>query len=202
VSVPLLRVGAYMLGWDLSMALRLGTRIETTDRFHPRNPLLNCYRDRDGRWFWLIGLQSDRHWPDLCRAIGREDLRSDPRFATARARAENTPELVAELDRVFATKPLAEWAEAFDHHGVWWAPVQNPQPAGYRPGGGGGRNLCRGAGARGSHPDGVGPGGLFRNPLVAARPAPELGQHTEEVLLGLGYSWADLERLKAEGVII
>ncbi len=202
VSVPLLRVGAYMMGWDLSMVLRLGARIETTDRVHPRNPLMNCYQDRDGRWFWLIGLQSDRHWPDLCRAIGREDLRSDPRFATARSRAEKAPELVAELDRVFAAKPLAEWAEAFDRHGVWWAPVQTLNDLAADP-----VAAAAGTFVEVPRPEGPirmvsGPVDFSETPWFPRGPAPELGQHTEEVLLGLGYSWADLERFKAEGAII
>lgn len=202
VSVPLLRVGAYMMGWDLSMVLRLGTRIETADRFHPRNPLMNCYQDRDGRWFWLIGLQSDRHWPDLCQAIGREDLLTDPRFATARARAENAPELVAELDRVFGTRTLTDWAELFDRHGVWWAPVQTLNELAADP-------VAEAAGAFVDVPAPEGPVRMVSGPVdfsetcwMPRGPAPELGQHTEEVLLELGFSWDELERLKAEGVII
>ncbi len=202
VSVPLLRVGAYMMGWDLSMVLRLGTRIETADRFHPRNPLMNCYQERDGRWFWLIGLQSDRHWPDLCQAIGREDLLTDPRFATARARAENAPELVAELDRVFGTRTLTDWAELFDRHGVWWAPVQTLNELAADP-------VAEAAGAFVDVPAPEGPVRMVSGPVdfsetcwMPRGPAPELGQHTEEVLLELGFSWDELERLKAEGVII
>jgi crotonobetainyl-CoA:carnitine CoA-transferase CaiB-like acyl-CoA transferase len=202
VSVPLLRVGAYMMGWDLSMVLRLGTQIETSDRFHPRNPLMNCYQDQEGRWFWLIGLQSDRHWPDLCQAIGRPDLLTDPRFATARARAENAPELVAELDRVFGTRTLAEWAELFDRHGVWWAPVQSLNELAADP-------VAEAAGTFVEVPGPEGPVRMVSGPVDFSEtrwepqgPAPELGQHTEEVLLELGYSWDDLEHLKAQGVII
>ena len=38
------------------------------------NPMVNCYRAGDDRWFWLLGVESDRHFPTLCRAIGRPDL--------------------------------------------------------------------------------------------------------------------------------
>jgi crotonobetainyl-CoA:carnitine CoA-transferase CaiB-like acyl-CoA transferase len=89
--VSLLRLGAYMVGSDLSGALRLGITVEPYDRKHAINPIINCFQASDGRWFWLLLLQADRHWPDLCRAIGRDDLLSDPRFVDIAVRRENAP---------------------------------------------------------------------------------------------------------------
>ena len=66
------------------------------------NPAINCYRDADGRWFWLIGLEGERHWPDLCRAVDRPEWIDDERFATADARREHIGELIGLLDEVFA----------------------------------------------------------------------------------------------------
>src|SRR5581483_8759113 len=73
VSTSLLRIGLFVLGWDTSMTLRLGAPATPMVRRMTPNPLISCYPDRDGRWFWLLGLQGDRHWPDLVRAIGRPD---------------------------------------------------------------------------------------------------------------------------------
>src|SRR4030042_4340443 len=81
VNVSLIRAGAYMMGWDVSLALRLRLPIEAYDRCHAINPLIDCYQAADGRWFWLLLLQGDRHWPALCRSIGREALLVGPRFA-------------------------------------------------------------------------------------------------------------------------
>src|SRR3990170_2030339 len=81
VGVSLLRTGIYMMGWDASLALRFGTAGDPYDRFHAVNPIINCYQAKDGRWFWLLLLQADRHWPDLCRAVGREELLRDESFA-------------------------------------------------------------------------------------------------------------------------
>jgi hypothetical protein len=102
---------------------RLNREIEPYDRQHAINPILNCFQAADGRWFWLLLLQADRHWPDLCRAIQRPDLRDDPRFADIASRRKHALELVEELDQVFAAKALAQWAEIFDREDVWWAPV-------------------------------------------------------------------------------
>ena len=201
VAVSLLRVGAYMMTWDVMLALRLKIPIGTYDREHAVNPIIDCYRAGDGRWFWLLLLQSSRHWPDLCRAIGREDIVRDERFAEAAARREHGPELVAELDTVFATKPLDEWGEIFDRENVWWAPVNTisdviADPAAH----------AAGVFREVEGPDG--PVTFVATPAdfseTAAGPqglAPELGQHTEEVLLELGYDWEQIVPLKESGAI-
>src|SRR3990172_6273406 len=44
-----------------------------------------------GRWFWLLLLQADRHWPDLCRAIGREGLLQDESFSDINSPRLHTP---------------------------------------------------------------------------------------------------------------
>ena len=77
VSTSLLRTGAYILGWDLSLRLRLGRLDPPYSRRAVPNPLINCYRSGDGKWFWLLGLQADRHWPDLVRAVERPELISE-----------------------------------------------------------------------------------------------------------------------------
>jgi crotonobetainyl-CoA:carnitine CoA-transferase CaiB-like acyl-CoA transferase len=75
--------------------------------------------------FWLICLEADRHWPQVLAAIERPDLADDPRYADAPTRLANSTALIADLDAAFVTRPLAEWAERFDEHDVWWAPVQS-----------------------------------------------------------------------------
>src|SRR3989304_2347823 len=122
VAVSLLRTGVYMMGWDISLALRLKAPILPYDRHHALNPLITSYKAGDGRWFWLLLLQADRHWADLCRALEREDLLSDERFENIEKRRLNGPALVAELDGVFAAKSLAEWGQALDRHNVRGAP--------------------------------------------------------------------------------
>jgi crotonobetainyl-CoA:carnitine CoA-transferase CaiB-like acyl-CoA transferase len=201
VNVSLIRAGIYMMGWDVSLALRLRLPIEAYDRFHAVNPLMDSYQAGDGRWFWLLLLQGDRHWPDLCRAIGREDLMADLRFANIGIRGLNAPALVEELDKVFATKSMDEWAEVFDRENVWWAPVNSINEVVSDP-------VAREAGAFVEVPGPDGPVPMVSTPVDfygtpwrARGIAPEWGQHTEEVLLELGYDWDQIVALKEGGAI-
>ena len=162
---------------------------------------MNSYCAGDGKWFWLLGLQGDRHWPDLVRAVGRPDLLTDARFSDMRARRENAGALVPMLDAVFATKSLSEWSAIFDRENVWWAPVQSPDDVATDP-------QVRAAGGIASVPAGDGAAEMVASPVdfsdtpwQPSIPAPELGQHTEEILLELGYDWEAIAQLKEKGAV-
>jgi crotonobetainyl-CoA:carnitine CoA-transferase CaiB-like acyl-CoA transferase len=113
VSTSLYRQGAYTVSFDLNTYLMSGQPIAIGQREKMFNPCMNNYATGDGRRFWIVGLEVDRHWPPLCRAVGRAEWLDDPRFADARSRAVNAVELIGELDQIFATKTLDEWAEIF-----------------------------------------------------------------------------------------
>ena len=83
VATSLLRIGMYTLAWDIGIRLRFGKLESTRSREVNKAPLLNCYQSSDGRGFWLLLLEADRHWPKLIAALGRDDLAADPRFADA-----------------------------------------------------------------------------------------------------------------------
>ena len=124
VEVSLLRTGTYVLGWDLSLQETLGKVAKAESRLANQTPLMNSYRASDGRWFFFTGLEANRHIDKVYRAIGREDLHDDPRFADAGALRRHREEVIALLDAVIAEHPLDYWAARFDREGVWWAPAQ------------------------------------------------------------------------------
>jgi crotonobetainyl-CoA:carnitine CoA-transferase CaiB-like acyl-CoA transferase len=202
VSTSLLRVGGYVLGWDLNATLRLGIRATPFVRAEMPNPVISAYRASDGRWFWLLGLQGQRHWPDLVAAVDRPEWLADPRFATMPARREHAPVLVGLLDEIFASRPLAEWGERLDRAGMWWAPMLTTEEVVADP-------QARAAGLFVDVPQPEGdpepavasPCDFSGTPWSVARPSPECGQHTEEVLLELGYGWEDIATLKERGAI-
>jgi crotonobetainyl-CoA:carnitine CoA-transferase CaiB-like acyl-CoA transferase len=150
----------------------------------------------------LLGLQGDRLWPDLLRAIERPEWATDPRYADLGARFANGAELIRELNEVFATKSLAEWTEVFDRDDVWWAPVQHAHEVVDDP-------QARAAGGfvtvpiEGADPiEGVAsPVDFLGTPWSPRSTAPEFAQHTEEVLLELGYDWDRIIELKLLGAI-
>jgi crotonobetainyl-CoA:carnitine CoA-transferase CaiB-like acyl-CoA transferase len=126
VTTSLYRQGAYTVSFDLNTFLMTGHEIAIGQRETMGNPCMNNYMAADGRRFWIVGLQGGRHWPPLCRAVGRQDWLTDPRFETAQARAANAAELIGELDRIFATKPLDEWARVFAAEPeFFWSPVNS-----------------------------------------------------------------------------
>jgi crotonobetainyl-CoA:carnitine CoA-transferase CaiB-like acyl-CoA transferase len=125
VTTSLLRTGIYCLGWEISTQLRFGKLQRTRPRERNPAPLINVYRSADGKGFWLLGLEQQRHWRPTLTAMDRLDLADDPRFSNAKERAVNCEALIAEFDVVFATRPGAEWAERFDANDVWWAPLNS-----------------------------------------------------------------------------
>ncbi len=86
VSVSLLRIGMYMVGWDINMAVRLGFPTVPMTIDAPPNPMISAYTAGDGLRFWLLGLQGDRLWPDLLRAIDRAEWATDERYSTLASR--------------------------------------------------------------------------------------------------------------------
>ncbi len=201
VAVSLVRTGVYMMGWDYALEMRLGVKTKPYDRFGPPNPIVNCYKTKDDRWIWLLLLQGDRHWPDLLRAVGREDLREHEQYNNIVARRENARGVVEELDKEFEKRTLEEWGPILDRENVWWAPVNTIAEARQDP-------VVRDSGAftQVEGPDGVipmvnTPVDFYGTPGGPRGVSPELGQHTEEVLLELGHDWDAIIAMKEAGAI-
>lgn len=201
VAASLVRTGVYMMAWDYALELRMGVKTTPYDRFHAPNPIINCFQAKDGRWLWLLLLQGDRHWPDLLRALGREDLRDDPRFANIMLRRDNAPALVEELDREFGKRTLEEWGPILDQNNVWWAPVNTITQAIQDPVVQGSGALTKVQGPDGEIPLVSTPVDFYGTPVSPRGPSPELGQHTEEVLLEMGFDWDKIIALKEDGAI-
>jgi crotonobetainyl-CoA:carnitine CoA-transferase CaiB-like acyl-CoA transferase len=186
VSTSLYRQGAYTVSFDLNTFLMTGHSIAIGQRETMGNPCMNNYAAGDGRRFWIVGLQGGRHWPPLCRAVGRPDWLTDPRFDTAYARAANAVELIGELDEIFATKPLDEWAKVFaTEPDFFWSPINSIEDvvadeqfhlAGgvvYVPDGDGGAPMV------------ATPADFHGTPWQPRSTAPKLGEHTDEILAEL-----------------
>ena len=198
IDVSLQHIGFYITGNDTAMTLVTGQTPPRHDRRAARNPLWNHYPTQDGRWIFLVMIESDRYWPELVHAVGLDALERDERFKGAVERYRNRAELIRMLDEVFLSKPLSAWTEILAQHQLIWAPVltlaeavEDPQAAGF-----------------GSFPTVEHPTqGRFRtvapplqmsgHPLDGTAPAPALSADTEAVLREVGVSEEDIALLLA-----
>jgi crotonobetainyl-CoA:carnitine CoA-transferase CaiB-like acyl-CoA transferase len=198
VTTSLLRSGMFMMSFDVNSALRRGVPVVPAVRTEARNPLYNTYRTADGRWFHLLGLQPDRHWEPLLVAVDAPALR-DPRFSTGVGRAQHAREVIRLLDAAFAADDMDAWRARFDRAGVWWAPIQTPfellDDAQAHAGGA----FVDAPVAEGTATTIATPVDFSATPWSVRRRSPEAGEHTEEVLLELGYDWDAITQLRREG---
>ena len=201
VDVSLLGTAMWIMAPDIIASKLLGIELPVSDRTQPPNPIVNSYRTKDGRWLFLNMLQPDRYWPDLCRRLGRPDLIADPRFADGRARFAHRADCVRELDVIFATRTLAEWRSALAEAEGVWAPMQTARELGEDPQAVANDYLPEVERGDGTHFTLVASPVQFDEAAPALRPAPELGQHTEEVLLALGLSWEEIAAAKEAGAV-
>ena len=208
VETSLLRTGIYCLGWDLGIQARFGKLVATTPRADELNCMVNSYVGHDGQWFWLLGVEADRHFPKLCAALDRLDLLDDERFNSARGRRKNATVVVAALDAEFAKYSRDEITARFDAHDVWWAPVNTPADVFEDPQAIAARAFVDvpGGNAAPAHTAVASPV-TFRasrdsgDSVPPPRPSPGLGEHTVEVLASAGYTGDEIDALLARGVV-
>ena len=195
---------AWLQGLGLSSRLMLGRALPRVHRAYATNPLWNHYRCGDGEWLALSMLQADRYWPRFCEVLGIPEAATDERFATMLVRMGNSADCVALLDATFATRPRDEWIRLLAPGGDFIVSIVNsvdqlpddPQVQANQ------------YVTTFEHPAfgptqvvGI-PVRLSETPGQLRLPAPEFGQHTEEILTGLlGYTWDDIGRLKDAEVI-
>jgi crotonobetainyl-CoA:carnitine CoA-transferase CaiB-like acyl-CoA transferase len=189
VDVSLQHIGYYVNGYDTSMALVVRDTPPRHDRRRPFNPLWNQYPTRDGRWLFLVMIDSNRYWQPFCAAIERPDLLEDARFSGFLERIVHAADLATILAETFSTRTLAEWEEHLRGAPIIWAPVRTVGEAIHD-------EQARAAGVFQAvdHPSAgrfetvAPPVRLSRHPMRGDRAAPALGADAESVLreAGLG----------------
>jgi formyl-CoA transferase len=201
VTTSLIAEGAWAAAAWIEGALHGAKFVEQHDRKRPANALLNPYRTADGRWLLLVAAQ-DKDWHGFAETIQLPQLLTDPRFADRTLRSQNAAALVSILDPVFAEFPLAHWVDVLNRGRVIYGVVQtfdeivkDPQmlandvlvPLAKRNG-------------TASH--------TVNSPLtlagvqkVAPGPAPDLGEHSVNVLLELSFSDVEIKAMLVNGVI-
>ncbi|MFH1088148.1 MAG: CoA transferase [Chloroflexota bacterium] len=199
-------LGSLMTAMTLNISRKLlaGEEFPRISRSATRNPLWNHYKCGDGKWIcFSMGGQSDLYWHDFCEAIGAQELEHDPRFQNLQKRAEHGQELISILDDILLTKPRDEWVNLLNKKDLLFDVVSTISDLVVDP-----QVLANEYVVDFDHPvlgrvKKLGsPIKLSRTPAYTSSAAPDLGQHTEQVLKEIcGYSEDDVAALKMKGVI-
>lgn len=204
IDASLLASGMWQLQMDIMNATIGGgaPQRHTMDRYESWNPLMMNYRTADDRFIALQMLTPDHNWPNFCETIGQPEMVHDPRFVDMEARRRNARACVEWLDGVFAKRSFDEWRQVLAGLDGEWTPVQGPHEMAADP-----QVQANGYITEMDMESG------FSLPVVPSpiqfdeqpgrpRRAPEHGEHTEDVLLGLGLSWDELNTLKENQTIL
>ena len=189
--------------FTVNLALLRGREPVKVPRTSALNPIANYYKCSDGKWLIVLIVQPDESWHDFCQALHILEMENDPRFDTTQNRRKNRRELISILDAIFTTKPREEWLKILEENDFPCAPINTISELADDP-----QVIANEYITDFNHPV-IGPIKLTgfpitfeKTPAAIKSGAPELGQHTEEVLLEIGdYTWDDIDELKEQEVI-
>jgi crotonobetainyl-CoA:carnitine CoA-transferase CaiB-like acyl-CoA transferase len=202
VSTSLIANGAWATAAWLQAGLFGAKFSGEIDRTNPPNALGASYQTSDKRWVLLCFVDEDKNWAAFTKATDRADLLGDPRFADSKSRHANARALVIELDRLFGAQALAYWKNVLDAARVPYGVVQIPEEIVKDP-----QLLANQIivpiddGTINPKYTVNSPVTVKESPKVAARIAPALGEHTDQVLQELGFDSSQIDGLRASGAI-
>jgi formyl-CoA transferase len=199
VSSNLMANGIWANG-ILAQAKLVGAKFgERRPRERALNAVTNHYRCRDGRWLILSLLNEDRQWPILAKCLGREDLVSDPRFATRPDRHARSLELIRIFDEIFAARDLAEWRGILDGNGLVFGVVGILDDIPHD------KQMIENEVLVPFEDDTLltinSPIWVDGSNKVKPRKAPGIGEHSDEILRKAGYDEATIQQLRTSGVV-
>jgi crotonobetainyl-CoA:carnitine CoA-transferase CaiB-like acyl-CoA transferase len=201
LETSLLEAGLAWTPWEFGAWFGAGEIPTAMGSRHRRAAPYQAYRTQDG--YATVGASNEKLWNNFCTMVcDKPEWLTDPRFATAPARLANVDALEREIEAVFMTRPTAHWLSKLDAAQVPAGPVNRYDQTLADP-----QIAAREMVVDIEHPK-IGPMKTIGLPLKSTgeltqirRPAPWLGQHSEEVLRSLGYGAREIEALFADEVV-
>jgi crotonobetainyl-CoA:carnitine CoA-transferase CaiB-like acyl-CoA transferase len=188
--------------WQSAIALASGMSPGPLGSAHPLSAPYQAFRTSDG---WInVGASNESTWSRLTDAVGRPDLRRDPRFASNAERMRHLHELLTALEPIFAARTAERWLAELERAGVPAGPVASIGEMLEHP-----QTLAREMVMEVEHSR-LGPVRALGMPVKMSggsttstrRGAPVLGEHTREVLREAGLTDTEIERLERAGVAV
>jgi len=200
LHTSLLEAQIFMLDFQAARWLMSGEVAPQLGNDHPTSAPMGLFDASDGSL--NIGVAGNVIWKRFCKALGRPEWIDDPRYATNAERARNRHKLNAAIQEIIAADTMAYWVETLSKAGVPCGPVypiddmfDDPQvqatgivqPVETVPFG---PTRCIGQ-----------PVSLSRTPSGIACGPPERGQHSDEILRGIGMNDDEIARLRASNIV-
>jgi formyl-CoA transferase len=201
VHTSLLEAQIFMLDFQASRWLIAHEVPKQAGNDHPTGIPTGVFPTADGHI--NIAASGDALWTRFCKAIGWQEALADPDYATGALRSKNRKVLNERLGAITRTKPSAHWLAALNQAGVPCGPINDIAGVFAEP-----QTQHLGI-ARAVHHPTLGDIRVVGQPInmsaapqpQALRPTPELGEHTDAILAGLGYDAAAIAGLREKGAI-
>ena len=204
VEVSHLSSTMWLQGLAVGMNLLTGQHMPTLNRESVSNFMYNIYQCKGGAWLRISNPQPARYWKPFVEALGIQHILEDPTMPGAEDGTVQSPELMKLIEDTFASKTFEEWDAIFRRYGFIYARIQTIDELPDDP-----QVIANDYITDFDHPD-MGavkvcnfPVAFSETPATMQSAAPELGQHTEDVLIEeLGYDWEDIGRFQEAGAIL
>ena len=196
----LLHAQIALLDFQAARYLMTGDVPKQAGNDHPVSMPTSAYKTEDG--YVNVAASGDAIWKRFAKAVGKEEWIERPEFKEDTGRSKNRKLLGEEIEKVLATRTSAEWIELLNEAGVPSGAINSMDQVFADP-----QVKHIGAAATVKHPtmgdirivnQAV---TLTRTPASMARATPELGEHTDEVLIELGYTAAQIDALRANKAV-
>jgi formyl-CoA transferase len=200
VHTSLLETQVFLMDFQAARYLMKGDVAGQAGNEHPTMIPSNAFPTADGAV--NISATAPHHWIKFCEAIGKAEWAAKPEWSSQEARRKDRPAVYAAIGEVTRQKPTAHWVDLFESIGIPAGPINKIDQVFAEPQV---QHLNIATGMKSSV---FGETKVVASPLNVAGaqrnirlPTPETGQHTAEVMQWLGYSDAEIGKLRTDGVV-